>query len=747
MPAPPALAPEALAHEALALLDALPTDPAALDAPEAERLAGRLAPVVGALADAYHAGGVSLVSDPQFDRLLHALRDLEAAHPHLAAPDSPAARVGAAPQERFEKAVHPEALLSLGNAFSADDLRAWYERARKGLAAVLDDGEAPALTLELKIDGLALALTYRDRRLVRAATRGDGRVGEDVTANVRTVRSVPLALPDAAPDEIEVRGEVYLARSTFERLNERLLASGEKPLANPRNGAVGSLRQLDPRITAGRGLAFFAYGVGPTAGDPGSGAGAGSALPPTQGATLDRLAALGFAVSPHRTTVATIDEAVEFCLRWGEQRDTLDFEVDGVVVKVDRLEHQAILGQVATAPRWAIAYKFPAREATTRLLAITHNVGRTGVVKPQAVLAPVEIGGVTVAKATLHNPDYVTSRDIRERDLVVVKRAGDVIPAVVGPVPEARAGDEVPYAPPTACPECGRPIARPEGGADLRHTEGGCPAQLTRAVEHWAARGAMDVDGLGKTTAVVLVREGLVADLPDLYTLAARRDALVALDRFGDLKTDKLLAGIEVSKGRPLARVLIGLGIRHVGETVARDLVAHVASLDALAAADGAALEAIPGIGPIVAESVVTWFTDETNRAMVARLQESGVNTERQDGERVAASGDAPASAVAGLTFVLTGTLPTLSRPEAKRRIEAAGGKVAGSVSKKTDAVVAGEAAGSKLAAAEALGVAVIDEAELLRRLDAPATEPEAVEPAPTDAPAAPPGAQGSLFA
>jgi len=701
-----------LARDALAVLAGLPDDPAALGADDAAALAADLRRVVGALADAYHSGGVSLVSDPQFDRLLAALRAVEAAHPALVTPDSPSLRVGGAPQERFAKATHPVPLLSLGNAFHADDLRAWYERVRKGLATVADDHEAVALTLELKIDGLALALTYRDGALVRAATRGDGTTGEDVSANVRTVRDVPLALgdaPDAIPDAIEVRGEVYLARSTFEALNARLAAAGEKTLANPRNGAVGSLRQLDPTITARRGLRFFAYGVGPTSGD--------DAPPATQSATLDRLAALGFPVAPHRATVATIDEAVAFVDHWTAHRDDLDFEVDGVVVKVDRLDYQAVLGQIATSPRWAVAVKFPAREATTRLVAITHNVGRTGVVKPQAVLDPVEVGGVTVGKATLHNPDYITSRDLREGDLVVVKRAGDVIPAVVGPITEARTGDETPYEAPTACPACGRPIGRPDDSADLRHLEGGCPAQLTRAVEHWAARGAMDVDGMGKRIAAQLVETGLVTDLPDLYAL--QRDALLALDGFGDLKADKLLDGLDASRHRPLARLLVGLGIRHVGETVARDLAAHVESLAALAATDGAALEAIPGVGPIVAESVVSWFAEDTNRAMVDRLRAYGVNTDRLPEERVATI-EAPASAVAGLTFVLTGTFASLSRTDAKQRIEAAGGKVTGSVSKKTDVVVAGEAAGSKRDAAEALGIEIIDDTELLRRLSAP---------------------------
>ncbi len=709
------------ARAALALLDRLPPHLDGLSVADAGALAADLRPVVDALAGAYYRDGESLVGDTQYDRLFHALRALEAAHPSLATADSPTHRVGGAPLERFEKVAHPEALLSLGNAFSEADLRAWHDRAVKGLASVLDD-EPPALAAELKIDGLAVALTYEAGVLVRAATRGDGRVGEDVTANARTIRDVPLRLAvDDVPASVEVRGEIYLARARFEALNAAAAETGEKPLANPRNGAVGSLRQLDPGITARRGLSLFVYGVGPVEGDP--------APPTTHTAALDRLAAWGFPVSPHRLGGASVGDVAAFCAHWAAHRDSLDFEIDGVVVKVDRLDYQALLGQVATAPRWAVAVKFPAREATTRLAAITHNVGRTGVVKPQAVLDPVDVGGVTVGKATLHNPDYVTSRDIRVGDLVVVKRAGDVIPAVVGPVVEARTGREVEYIAPTVCPACGRPIGRPDESADLRHLEGGCPAQLTRAVEHWAGRGAMDVDGLGKTIAAQLVAEGLVADLPDLYTLD--RDALLALERFGEVKTDKLLSGIDASRHRPLARLLIGLGIRHVGETAARDLVAHHDSLDALAHAaqdDPAALEAIDGIGPIVATSVADWFADDANRATVERVKRLELNTRRLPGEAVATT-DAPATAVAGLTFVLTGTLPTLTRPEAKRLIEAAGGKVVGSVSKKTDAVVAGEAAGSKLDAARELGVEVLDEAELLRRLAAPAPAP------PDDAP------------
>ena len=672
---------------------------------EAAAWAAELRPVVRALATAYYAGGESLVGDTQYDRLFHALREIEEQWPGLRTPDSPTQRVGGAPLEGFEKVEHPVPLLSLGNAFSAGDLRDWVGRVMKGLDGVLAEGERPAFVAELKIDGLALALTYQGGVLARAATRGNGRVGEDVTANVRTIRAVPLRLAGAAggpdvPERLEVRGEAYMARSTFEALNERLAEAGAKPLANPRNGAVGSLRQLDSAVTAERGLSFIAYGLGPATGP----------VPDRQSAVLDWLDALGVPTGHERGVFSDVDALVAFCEHWAGHRDTLDLEIDGVVVKVDRIDYQDVLGQVSTAPRWAIAFKFPAREATTRLVAIEHNVGRTGVIKPLAVLAPVEVGGVTVSKATLHNADYITSRDIRVGDDVVVKRAGDVIPAVVGPVSDDPDRGTPPYVPPAECPVCGRPLVRPEGEVDLRHADGGCPAQLTRAIEHWAARNALDVDGLGTKSAALLVDEGLVGDLPDLYRLD--RDALLALDGFKDRKADNLLAGLEASKTRPLARLLFGLGIRHVGETVARDLVAHVASLDALAAAEGEALEAIDGVGPIVAESVVAWFQEPANRATVEGLRAAGLNLERLPSERVAVAADADAP-LAGVTVVLTGTLETLTRPQAKALIEGAGGKVSGSVSKKTGLVVAGEAAGSKLDKAVELGVPHVDEAGL----------------------------------
>ena len=720
-------------------LDGQPVD--ALDAETASELATRLQATLRTLAAAYYADGQSLVGDTQYDRLFHALKALEERFPETATSDSPTQRVGSDPLDRFAKVDHPVPLLSLGNAFDGDDLRAWYDRVLKGLASVLDEGDQPALMAELKIDGLAVALTYADGTLVRAATRGNGVTGEDVTANVRTIRGVPLRLRAGAPNQLEVRGEIYMRRSTFEALNERLVEEGSRPLANPRNGAVGSLRQLDSAITASRGLDFWAYGIGPTT----------AQVPASQDATLDWLSQLGLPVSGERRRFESIDATVTFCEGWAERRDTLDYEIDGAVVKVDRSDYQAVLGQVSTSPRWAIAFKFPAREATTRLLDIEHNVGRTGVIKPLAVLEPVEVGGVIVSKATLHNADYVLGRDIRIGDRVVIKRAGDVIPAVVGPVKDVRTGEEVEYEPLDACPVCGQALVRPEGEADLRHRDGGCPAQLKRAVEHFASRSALDVDGLGKKIAALLVDEALVEDLPDLFALD--REALLALDGFKERKVDNLLGGLAAARERPLGRLLFGLGIRHVGQTVAAQIVAHHASLAEIAQATPESLEAIDGIGPIVAESVVEWFADDANRATVERLRQLGVSTVRQPEEPTASALEID-SPVAGRTFVLTGTFPTLTRPQAKTQIEQAGGKVTGSVSKKTDFVVAGEAAGSKLAKANELGVRVLSEPELLRVLsgelrfedgDDAAAPPEAETQQGTEAEHAA-EAQGRLF-
>jgi DNA ligase (NAD+) len=581
------------------------------------------------------------------------------------------------------------------------------------------------------------------------ATRGNGTTGENVTAHVRTIRTLPLAVP-GGPARFEVRGEAYMKRSTFERLNERLVAAGERPLANPRNGAAGSLRQLDPSVTARRRLDFLCYGVGYVEGE---------APQEGQGGTLDWLAALGFPVlsededPPRRavfdgSTGDPIEQAVAFATRWAERRDDLDFEIDGVVVKVDRFDLQRRLGAVANAPRWAIAYKFPAREATTTLRDIEQNVGRTGVVKPLAILEPVEVGGVTVSKATLHNRDYILGRDIRLGDRVVVKRAGDVIPAVVGPVLEAREGDPPGYAEPAVCPSCGSALVRLPDEADIRCVSSACPAQLIRLVEHFAQRTAMDVVGLGERAAILFVEEGFIRSLPDIYRLPERADEVVALERFAEKKAQNLFDSIEASRHRPLRRLVFGLGIRHVGEATAAALVERFASLDALATASAEDLLAVHGIGPEIAESVAAWFAREDNRATVRELVELGVNVNRLPEEEVVAGEASPG--VAGRTFVLTGSLPTLTREEAKARILAAGGKVSGSVSTRTDFVVSGEASGSKLDRARELGVPVMDEEGLLGLLDghppaaadAPAADTLAADTTPDS-----PAGQGDLFA
>ncbi|QXD15572.1 NAD-dependent DNA ligase LigA [Rhodocaloribacter litoris] len=679
-----------------------------LERDEAAALAGRLREVIEAHNYRYYVLDAPLITDAEYDVLLQALRRLEARFPGLQTPDSPTQRVGGAPLDRFEKVRHPVPMLSLQNAFDFDELRAWYERCRRGLKAALGVEAPPAVTAELKIDGVAVALTYEAGRLVVGATRGNGVEGENVTENVRTIRAIPLRIPVAGgttadvPARLEVRGEIYIRKSDFEKLNARLAAAGEKTFANPRNAAAGSLRQLDPRVTATRPLSFFAYAVGPVEGT----------VPPAQYELLAWLRGLGFPTNPHAARFTDLDALLAFCERWAHARDALDYEIDGIVVKVDDFAYQEALGAISNAPRWAVAYKFPAREATTRLLDIVVNVGRTGVIKPEAVLEPVLIGGVTVSQATLHNEEYVLSRDIRIGDVVVVKRAGDVIPQVVRPVVEARTGSERPWRMPERCPACGNPLERLPDEADYYCVASDCPAQFIRLVEHYAGRDAMDIEGLGAKLAVLLVEQGLLHTLADLYTLTLAQ--LLALEGFAEKRARNLLAAIEASKHRPLSRLVFGLGIRHVGKTVAELLVAHFASLDALAGADVETLEAIEGIGEKIARSVVDWFRVEDNRVLVTRLREVGVNTRRLPGEAPPAPGESP---VAGKTFVLTGTLPSLSRKEAEERIKRAGGKVAGSVSKKTDYVVAGESPGSKYDRARALGVEIIDEARLLALL------------------------------
>src|SRR5690625_404784 len=659
----------------------------------------------------YYEPDDPLIADAEYDVLYEALADIEARFPDLASSDSPTRRVGGDPLTRFEKVRHPQPLLSLGNAFDEDDVRAWYDRCVRTLEKEAGITAPPAVIAELKIDGLAVALTYVDGVLTTAATRGNGFEGENITRNVETIRAIPLGIPRTgsesieAPRRIETRGEIFLRKRDFQKLNDGLAERGEKVFANPRNAAAGSLRQLDPRVTASRPLSFFAYAVGPVDGD----------VAESQSELLSKLGELGFPIDPHVSRFESIDEAIAFCTEWAVKRDELDYEIDGVVLKIDDFGLQEVLGYVSNAPRWAVAFKFPAREATTRLLDIVVNVGRTGAIKPEAVLEPVNIGGVTVSQATLHNEDYIVSRDIRIGDAVLVKRAGDVIPQVVKPIPESRTGAEEEWRMPTHCPACGTELERLADEADYYCVSIDCPAQFIRLVEHYASRGAMDIEGLGSKMAILLVEQDIVAHLSDIYRLTA--DDLLTLEGFGPRRAQNLLDGIKRSKDRPLSRLLFGLGIRHVGKTTAELLVARFASLDEIGRADIETLADVEGIGPVIAESVVDWFRKDDNRRLVRELEELGVNVDRTpEEEPVTVADDSP---IAGKVFVLTGTLPTLSRTEASNLIKQAGGKTSSSVSSNTDFVIAGASAGSKLEKAEALGISVLDESELLRLLNA----------------------------
>ena len=667
-----------------------------------EEAAGRvneLVDVLNAHARLYYREDDPVISDAEYDALIQQLKHLEEKWPGLRRLDTPTQRVGSPPLDGFEKVQHPQPLLSLGNAFNTDDLRAWYERCLRRLD--LGEDVAPAMTAELKIDGLAVALTYEHGVLVRAATRGDGRVGEDITANVRTIRSVPLRL-DASqtpiPMMLEVRGEVYFPKTGFETLNASLRAQGLKQFANPRNAAAGSLRQLDSSITATRALAFFAYSTGP----------ASESVSSTQAGTLDRLQEWGFSINGHVRRFPAIDDVLEYCQSWTDRRDDLDYEIDGVVVKIDDLDIQEELGNVSNAPRWAIAFKFPARESTTRLTEIIVNVGRTGMITPEAVLEPVSIGGVTVTQATLHNADYIRDRDIRLGDTVIVKRAGDVIPAVVASVASVRDGSERAWEMPQRCPACDQPLERLKGEVDSYCVNGGCPAQFIRLVEHFASRNAMDIEGFGSKLAVALVEAGLIRRLQDIYRL--EREALLELEGFGEKKADNLLEGIEASKHRPLSRVLFGLGIRHVGRTTAETLVRTLPDMQAFMQSSVDELVAIDGIGQVIAQSLVDWFALEPNRAMIRDMEEAGVTMTRLPDEAPTSGEAAP---FAGLTFVVTGTLPTMGRKEAQEFIKQRGGKATSSVSARTDYLVMGESPGSKADKAADLGVPIIDEETL----------------------------------
>ncbi|MBY4946706.1 NAD-dependent DNA ligase LigA [Cupriavidus respiraculi] len=659
----------------------------------------------------YYVLDAPSIPDAEYDALFRELQDIEAAHPELLTPESPTQRVGGQPVSAFAAVRHRVPMLSLGNGFTDEDVVAFDRRCAQGLGrAAPAQTQAPDLfsaadaveyACELKFDGLAMSLRYENGRLVQAATRGDGETGEDVTANVRTIKAVPLKLKGRAPEVIEVRGEVFMYRREFDKLNARQAEAGEKTFVNPRNAAAGSLRQLDPRLTARRPLSFFAYGLGELQGVD---------RPATHADLLEGLAAYGFPVCAERAVVRGAQGLLDFHRAVGAKRDRLPYDIDGVVYKVNALADQERLGFVSRAPRFALAHKFPAQEMTTVVEDIEVQVGRTGAITPVARLAPVFVGGVTVTNATLHNEDEIRRKDVHIGDTVIVRRAGDVIPEVVAVVPERRPADARAFVMPVACPVCGSHIERLEDEAIARCTGGLiCAAQRKQSLLHFAQRRAMDIEGLGEKVVDQLVEQGIVRTPADLYKLGVAK--LAALDRMADKSAANLVAAIEASRETTLNRFIFALGIRHVGEATAKDLARHFGKLDNLMAADETALLEVNDVGPVVAQSIANFLAEPHNVEVVEQLRAAGVHWPESE---PAARAPAP---LAGKTFVLTGTLPTLSREEAKEKLEALGAKVAGSVSKKTDYVVAGEEAGSKLDKALALGVPVLDEAAMLALL------------------------------
>jgi DNA ligase (NAD+) len=659
---------------------------------------------------AYYVLDRPTVPDAEYDRLFRELQALEATHPELVTPDSPTRRVGGQPLEGFAPVRHAVPMLSIRTETDteASGAQAFDTRVRKELG--LAESDPPVeYAAELKFDGLAINLRYEHGLLVQAATRGDGETGEDVTQNIRTIHAIPLRLHGESPPAVlEVRGEVYMRRDDFERYNAKQREAGRPTLVNPRNGAAGSIRQLDPKLAAQRPLSFFAYGLGEVVD--------WQDMPVTHSGTLDALVMHGVPVCGERITGLGAQALIAFHDEIEARRDQLPFDIDGVVYKVNRFDQQRDLGFVTREPRWAVAHKFPAQEELTTVLGIEVQVGRTGVLTPVARLAPVFVGGVTVTNATLHNQDEIDRKDVRVGDTVIVRRAGDVIPEIVAVVRARRPQPEPPrfnilegY---PACPECGSHVVRLDGEAAVRCTGGlFCPAQRKQALLHFAGRRAMDIEGLGDKLVDQLVDRGLVRTPADVYRLNA--ETLAGLERMAEKSASNLLAAIETSKATTLARFIFALGIRNVGEATAKDLAQHFGSLDRLIAAPEAELLAVRDVGPIVAQSILQFFAEPHNRDVVGQLRDAGVRWPESTGVQHSAG------ILAGKTLVLTGTLPTLTRDAAKERIEAAGGKVAGSVSKKTDYVVAGEEAGSKLAKAQELGVAILDEAGLLALLAA----------------------------
>ncbi|MEX2237261.1 MAG: NAD-dependent DNA ligase LigA [Dehalococcoidia bacterium] len=640
----------------------------------------------------YHVLDDPEISDAEFDKLMRELRSIEEQFPQLVTPDSPTQRVGGEPIAAFGTIEHRIPLLSLANAFSADEIRAWHKRTIN-----LAERDDFAMVCEPKIDGLAVALVYENGQLLQAATRGNGLVGENITQNMRTLKTVPLSVGKDAPEMFEVRGEVYMSRAGFEKLNEERGEQGLPLFANPRNSAAGSLRQLDPRITAGRPLDMWIYQLGWVD---------GGQMPPTHWDSLHWLKTLGFRVNPNTVLLDNIEKVIEHTGEWDDKREALDYEIDGIVIKVNEFGLQRQLGTVGREPRWALAYKFPPTQATTLLNDIMVNVGRTGSLNPFAVLEPVRVGGVTVKLATLHNEDDIRRKDIRIGDTVIVQRAGEVIPQVVAPVVSKRTGKEREFKMPKNCPVCGGDVVRPEGEAMSYCTNKACPMQMQRWIEHFA--GVMEIDGLGEQRVRTFVQHGLVSDPGDIYFIT--KEQLLALDKFGEKSADNLLASIESSKHKSLERLIAALGIRHVGWEASEAIAGHFGSLDALMAASVEEISAIPGIGPKIAGSVRAYFDEERNVAIIEKLKRAGV---RMTGERRAGR-EGPLS---GKAFVLTGGLATLTRDQAERRVKSLGGNVTSSVSKKTAYAIVGENPGSKLEKARELGVETLDEDAFLKLL------------------------------
>lgn len=644
---------------------------------------------------AYYVLDKPLVEDSVYDQLLHELIALEEANPSFIYPDSPTQRVGGAPVEGFRKVEHDYPMLSLSNAFNEEDLRDFDRKVRQGI------GDDFSYVCELKIDGLAISLKYENGLFVQGATRGDGAVGEDITTNLKTIHAIPLRLPE--PITIEVRGEAYMPKKSFEALNKARLENGEELFANPRNAAAGSLRQLDPKVAASRQLSTFIYAIG------GDGEAYGI---DSHAEMLDYLEELGFPANKERVFCATIDEVLSFIDKWTVERPHLAYEIDGVVIKVNRYAHQDELGMTAKSPRWAIAYKFPAEEVVTKLVEIELTVGRTGVVTPTAILNPVLVAGSTVSRASLHNEDLIREKDIRIGDTVIVRKAGDIIPQIVGVIVDDRKEDSQPFEMPTHCPVCESELVRIEGEVALRCVNPTCFAQVAESIKYYVSRNAMNIDGLGDKVVEQLLREGLIRDVSDLYKLTT--DELKDLERMGEKSAANLVAAIQASKDNSLERLLTGLGIRHVGEKAARILAEEYGSMDAVMEASSEQLTNLYEIGDKIADSLTTYFSNPEVQALIDRLKEAGVNMLFKGKKVEIAIGESP---FAGKTIVLTGKLSQLTRNEAKKKIEELGGTVTGSVSKKTDLVIAGEDAGSKLTKAQDLDIEIWDENRLVEAL------------------------------